>query len=114
MSYPLVNIVNSTSLDVKGEVDYMSNFCSDDSFTISPNASWTAESRGVCLVTKVSATVQTPSGKVDAIPYTSSGTSYSMFVIIQTGPLNFEVTRRVEAMGDRTPTDYVEPTKEQK
>ncbi len=114
MSYPLVNIHNSTNYIANGTVDYMSIFCSNDDYTVTPNTSWQASSRGVCLVTKISATVKTPNGDFQATPYTSSGTSYSQFAIIQVGPNQFEVTRRVSAMEDEIPADYKEPTEQQK
>jgi len=82
-----------------------------------PNKSWTASGRGVCLVTEISANVSTPGGTVEATPYTSSGTSYSQFAVLQTSdnPLAFEVTRRVSlAPEDAPPADYKEPTTKQK
>ncbi|MDE9448417.1 hypothetical protein KKJ04_23700, partial [Xenorhabdus bovienii] len=72
-----------------------------------------ASSRGVCLLTKITATVRTPNGDIEAVPYTSSGTSYSQFAIIQTGNNTFEVTRRV-TYADEIPEDYIEPTEKQK
>ena len=114
MSYPLVNISNSTNFIASGTVEYASIFCSNDDYTVTPTTSWQASSRGVCLVTKISATVNTPNGNIVATPYTSSGTSYSQFAIIQTGPNSFEVTRRVSAHEDTTPEGYKEPTEKQK
>ena len=114
MSYPLVNIVNSTSYIASGTVSYMSIFCSNDDYTVTPGTAWQAGSRGVCLVTEISATVKTPNGDIVATPYTSSGTSYSQFAIIQTGPNSFEVTRRVSLSEDAMPEGYVEPTANQK
>ena len=66
MAYPKVHIVNSTNFSVKGKVKYASAFCSDDNYEIAPWGSWTAGSRGVCLLTEVSATVHTP-GQLDEI-----------------------------------------------
>lgn len=114
MSYPLVTIVDSTPFNISGEVEYASIFCSNDSYSATPNTTWSASSRGVCLVTKITATVITPNGNVQATAYTSSGTSYSRFAVIQTGPGKFEVTRRVSLLEDKTPEDYVEPTEKQK
>lgn len=117
MGYPLVNIINSTAFNVSGTVDYESAFCSNDKYSVTPGTSWTASSRGVCLVTHVNATVQTPNGNIVAQSYNSSGTSYSQFAVIQTSPTSFEVTRRVsmaEAEHDKPPADYVEPTVQQK
>ncbi|WP_216651793.1 hypothetical protein [Paenibacillus sp. NEAU-GSW1] len=49
------------------------------------------------MLTKITATVVTPSGNIEAEPYTSSGTSYSQFAIIQVGANRFQVTRVVSA-----------------
>lgn len=115
MSYPLVNIINSTNYIATGTVSYASAFCSNDDYTVTPGTSWTASSRGVCLLTEISAVLQTPNGNIQATPYTSSGTSYSQFAIIQTSPTSFEVTRRVSgATEDVAPENHVEPTSQQK
>lgn len=114
MAYPLVTIANSTNYIATGKVYYMSAFCSDDDYSVTPYTTWTASSRGVCLLTKITALVKTPNGEINATPYTSSGTSYSQFAILQTGPSSFEVTRRVTETIDTAPDDYVEPTEPQK
>ena len=95
MAYPKVHIVNSTNFSVKGKVKYASAFCSDDNYEIAPGGSWTAGSRGVCLLTEVSATVHTPGQDAKATPYESSGTSYSQFAVLQTAPGKFTMTRIV-------------------
>ena len=93
MSYPLVHITNSTPYAASGKVYYASIFCSDDDYTAASNGGiWTASSRGVCLVTEVSATLYVNGNPVKAEPYTSSGTSYSQFAVIQMGS-GFAVTR---------------------
>jgi hypothetical protein len=114
MSYPNVQITDSTPYIASGTVHYASIFCSNDDYFVTPNTTWQAGSRGVCLVTKIDAVVQTPNGNIVATPYTSSGTSYSQFAVIQTGANSFEVTRRVSALEDKKPSDYVEPKKKQK
>jgi hypothetical protein len=115
MAYPPVTIVNSTAYIASGVVSYVSLFCSDDNYIVTPNTTWKASSRGVCLVTKITAIVKTPTGEFNATPYSAvPGTSYSMFAIISTGPDSFEVTRRVSAHDDPTPADYIEPTEQQK
>lgn len=116
MSYPLVTVLNSTRYHASGIVDYLSSLCSNDKYDVETIGTWTAKNRGVCLVTKVTATIETPDGNVVAEPYTSStGTSYSNFAIIQTGTSSFEVTRRVTAIEDnKVPEDYTEPTEKQK
>jgi hypothetical protein len=96
LDYPLVSVSNSVQYVVSGTVEYASFLCSDDDFDVTPNTVWTATSRGVCLVTKITATVKTPQGNIDATPYTSSGTSYSQYAVINYGDgNNFQVTRRV-------------------
>jgi hypothetical protein len=114
MAYPYVNIVNSTNYIANGTVHYASIFCSDDNYSVTPNTSWEASSRGTCLVTEIDAVLTTPNGNIQASPYQSSGTSYSQFAIIQTGSSSFEVTRRVTGSEDATPQDYVEPSEKQK
>lgn len=114
MSYPLVNIHNATNYIVKGKVEYLSAFCSNDTYVVTPNTRWEASSRGVCLVTKITATVKTPRGDFEAAPYTSSGTSYSKYAVITIGEDKFEVTRRVSSMEDKAPAGYVEPVESQK
>lgn len=115
MSYPLVHISNSTPYPAAGKVSYASIFCSDDDYTVNGNGGqWTASSRGVCLVTKVSASLNVNGSWVEASAYTSSGTSYSQFAIIQTGN-SFAVTR-VTALADSVDVGELlpEPTEQQK
>jgi len=114
MAYPPVQIKNSTEFVVNGKVEYRSIFCSDDSYFVTPTTTWTGPDRGACLVTKITATVRTPGGDIEATPYTSSGTSFSQFAIIQTGPGSFQVTRIVTEFEDQPPAGYVEPTTQQK
>jgi hypothetical protein len=115
MGYPVVEIHDATNYIVSGKVSYVSIFCSNDNYSATPNTTWTAGSRGVCLVNEITATVKTPNGDFNATPYTSSGTSYSQFAVIQTGVNQFEVTRRVSATAaDDMPADYAEPTVQQK
>jgi hypothetical protein len=113
MSYPDVDVFNSTNFMARGEVKYLSAFCSNDDFTVTPNTHW-SHSRGVCLIYEIEANVTTPNGTFAAKRYTSSGTSYSQFAIIQVGPNEFEITRRVTGAEDKPPADYQEPTEQQK
>lgn len=83
MGYPHVHIANSTGHYVSGTVHYASAFCSNDDYQIDPDSDWTASSRGVCLLTEVDAEVLVDGNKIRATPYTSSGTSYSQFAVIQ-------------------------------
>jgi hypothetical protein len=113
MSYPDVHIVNSTKYPANGTVHYMSIFCSNDDYHVDPGQTW-EHSRGVCLITKIDAELLTPGWHVQGEPYESSGTSYSQFAIIETGPRQFKVTRVVTGSEDEPPDDYEEPTSEQK
>ena len=119
MGYPLVRITNSTNYFAYGKIVYRSTWCSDDYYTVFPHTSWEAKRRGACLVTRIWAGLRdTPAGdNREATPYTSSGTSYSQFEIIQTSdnPLAFAVVRRGgSAADDEQPADYEEPTTRQK
>ncbi len=78
-SYPYVHIQNTTDYAIYGTVKYASAFCSNDDYRIEPHKSWTADSRGVCLVTEISAT-NANTGKSGS-SYESSGTSYSQFLV---------------------------------
>ncbi len=95
-AYPKVNIKNSTPFSVQGKVSYNSGLCKDDNYGMGPWKEWTANSRGACLVKQITASISTPQGAKAAKAYTSSGTSYSQFVIVQTkeNPLEFQVIRR--------------------
>lgn len=95
--YDPVQIFNSTSFNAYGGVEYASIFCSNDSYSVQRDQIWRSSGRGVCLVTRITATVRTPSGNIEAEPYTSSGTSYSQFAIIQVGVNQFRVTRVTSA-----------------
>src|SRR2546425_1101964 len=117
MSYPLVNIVNSTNYSASGTVEYASAFCSNDNWGAGAGQPWTASSRGGCLGAGVTANLAGNGTTIQATAYSSSGTSYSQFALIQTGfgnPPTFEVTRRVSGTEDAQPEDYEEPTTQQK
>ena len=98
--YPYVTITNKTPyatnrylpsigghqlLDDKTYVKYATHFCSNDYIQeiIVSGGTWTASSRGACLVTKIEATLTRPNGgSWECDSYRSSGTSYSQFSII--------------------------------
>lgn len=114
MSYSLVKIVNSTPYIAEGKAIYVSVFCSDDSYSVTPNTTWEAKSRGICLLKEITADVKTPQGIVKATPFHDSiGTTDSRFAIIQTGPTSFEVTKIVNLAESTLPEDYVEPIVQQ-
>ena len=114
MAYPPIQILDSTPYNVRGTVVYMIQFCSNDDYSVTPTNTWTGPGRGICLITEINALVKTPKGDVWAKPYTSSGTAFNQYVIIQTGDNTFEVVRRVSGAEDGPPADYVEPTEKQK
>ena len=111
-AYPPVQIHNSIPYNAWGRVSYAA--CSGDNYNVTTNTTWTGPGRGLCLLTQITATVRTPNGDIVATPYESSGTSYSQFAIIQTGPNSFRVTRIVDGSEDQRPEGYVEPTTPQK
>jgi hypothetical protein len=89
-----VVINNLTLWKVSGTVEYAA--CSTDNYTIAAppeGSSWTGDS-GLCLVTKINATIETnPGNFYIATPYESSGTAYNDFEIVITGKLQFAVQR---------------------
>ncbi|MEK3884339.1 hypothetical protein [Paenibacillus sp. PL2-23] len=95
--YDPVQISNSTPYSAFGRVEYASIFCSNDGYNVQSNQTWTGPGRGICLLTRITATVRTPLGNIEAQPYTSSGTSFSQFAIIQVGENRYQVTRVVSA-----------------
>ena len=94
-AYPYATVLDSTQYNIDGEVKYASAFCSDDDYSATPQTKWSASNRGACLIIRVSATVKTPDENKAAEPYSSSGTSYSNFAVIDAGGNNFKVTRVV-------------------
>lgn len=114
MGYPLVKITNSTPYTVEGQIVYLSICCSDDDYKIESFKSWEAKDRGVCLVKKITAVISKNGKFIHAKEYTSTGTSYSRFAIVQLGDNEFAVTRIVNGTEDVPPTDYIEPTEKQK
>ncbi|WP_018300122.1 hypothetical protein [Fangia hongkongensis] len=93
MSYPYVHIQNTTDYGVDGTVHYASFMCSNDSFHIKAHSSWTASSRGVCLVTKINA--ENTNTDKSGTAYESSGTSYSQFVVYDNNGVP-SVTRKTD------------------
>lgn len=112
MSYPPVQITNSTNYSASGTVDYESAFCSNDNYSADAGGTWTASGRGVCLVTQITAVLLVNGSQQQASPYQSSGTSYSQFAIVQTSGGGFAVTRVTNGL--EAPEDHVAPTTKQK
>ena len=88
--YPFVTVANSTQFHVSGRVEFA--VCLQSTYVANAGQKWTDDERGLCLVTKVTATVATADGNVTAKPYTSTGTSFSNFAVIYRDG-NYEVTR---------------------
>lgn len=112
--YDCVKITNGTNYPVNGKVTYATFFCSDDSYNMAPDSTWQARSRGVCLVTEVTATVMVDSKPVIAQPYVSTGTGYSDFIVSPAGQGTFLVTRICNGTEDLPPKDHSAPTTQQK
>jgi len=68
--------------------------------------------RQLCLLTQITARLETPGGTIHATPYKSSGTSFSKFAVIQirSDPLKFEVIRRANSAEDKKAADSTEQT----
>lgn len=109
MGYPDVKVTNATEHNLVGGVTYESIFCSNDTFSIGigPGTSWST-SRGICLITSVYAVIDFRGTPIQATPYSSSGTSYSQFAVVQTGEKSFEVTRLVSAGDSAGDVEHVE------
>ena len=118
--YPYVHIVNYTLYAAAGSVSYPGWGCDNDTYSMGPRGVWTASSRGLCLVSDISATLVVDGKPVAATPYQSTGTAYSQFHIVMiatTGPLRFAVLRKDDAeppLQQDPPADYVVPTTQQK
>lgn len=94
--YPPVHIVNSTGSGVNTSVTYAA--CNGEDAILANADSYTSPvGRGLCLITGITAQVLEDGGAkvVEAVPYVSSGTSYSQFAIIKDGPV-YKVVRMVE------------------
>ena len=97
--YPYVTITNKTPYqvwnplrptDFQQSVSYVLFFCKRDYYPmdgVPAGQTWSASSRGLCLVSHVYATLYRPKEvfPIECTPYTSSGTAYSIFSIIMKG-----------------------------
>jgi hypothetical protein len=114
MAYPPIKILDATPYNVRGKVVYMGQFCSNDDYSVTPTNTWTGPDRAICLLNEINALVKTPNGDVWAKSYTSSGTAFSQYAVIQMDSNVFEVVRLASGAEDLPPADYVEPTEKQK
>ena len=89
LAYPLAQIRNRTIFPATGIIRYVSHLCRDDRFNVpagqlQPDGSikegfWQARKRGACLIKRIDA--QLRGARRGVASYTSSGTSYSNFII---------------------------------
>lgn len=92
VNYPLAKIRNRTIFPGTGIIRYSSHLCSADRFSVPAGVVqedgsikegfWQARTRGVCLITRIDAQLKGAERRVTS--YTSSGTSYSNFIIQNT------------------------------
>lgn len=88
--YPYAKVTNNTPFEAHGTVHYAGWTCKNDNYKVKPGKRWKARSRGVCLITKITAALSgkpTHRGpKIKGVKtYTSSGTSYGNFFIKPAG-----------------------------
>lgn len=91
MAYPDVRVENK----VHGWIAAVRTsyaWCSSGNFVIK-FGDYILEPRGWCLLTEVAATMYQGDKAVDACSYTSSGTGYSQFEIVEEGSKGFCVKR---------------------
>lgn len=94
LNYNPVTVANNTDYRASGWVRYGApKFCSDDAYSAPAKGSWTARSRGACLVWRITADLDADAGKIECKQYESSGTSYSQFYITMTGDKKCEIKR---------------------
>lgn len=84
-AYPKAEITNNTEYSISGDVEYVSAFCSDETYSVAPGKTWVSpDDRGVCLISAITGTTadNAKNGENNAITsYASSGTSYAKFQI---------------------------------
>ena len=88
-----LEIVNSTEHIIKGEVTYMTIFCTSHYFFAKPNSKWKSEKRGIFPIVEVSAEIKTPRGIFTAKPYITIGTTRSRFEVVELRENIFKVVR---------------------
>lgn len=100
MSQPL-EIINSTDHIIKGEVTYMTIFCTSHYFFVQPNSKWKSEKRGICPIVEISAEIKTPRGIFLAKPFLSIGTTHSRFEVVELRENVFKVVRMRNADSEK-------------
>lgn len=89
-----LEIVNSTDYIIRGEVTYMTIFCTSHYFFVKPSSGWKSEKRGIFPIIQVSAEIHTPRGIFTAKPYISVGTNYNRFEVVELRENVFKVVRK--------------------
>ena len=96
-----VHIVNKTNYVIQGEVDYTEiprvhiSLCSNDSYLTGRNGSWTASSRGFCLVSKITVKFIDANGDLKVgVPFTSLASYASEFEVVKTADGNVKVEKK--------------------
>lgn len=69
--------------------------CSDDNWSIVGQQTWYGPERGLCLLTKITGYLKVNGNVIQAEPYTSSGTSYSEYELVQTSTTPTFAIKRV-------------------
>lgn len=105
-AYPNAMVTNKTEFTATGEINYAS--CKNDKFTVGPGQKWTGPNRGACLITWIRASLsgnpKTPGAKPGAVQqYSSSGTSYSNF-ILQATDSNYRIWSNHELAAENAKT----------
>lgn len=96
-----IKIINSTSYFAKGVIFPQGYICGEVNYQVAPNATWKSENPVSFLINKISATVKTPSGDIDATPYSCpSGGFCQQFTIVETGNNSFKVSIELEENQD--------------
>ena len=91
-----VTVANNTDYRASGKVIYVQVVvCKNDDYSAPAKGSWTARSRGVCRVRRITANLETNAGNIKCKEYNSVavGTTYSQFYITMTGDKTCEVKR---------------------
>ena len=93
-----VHIVNQGGSVVQGEVYYVGSryaLCSKDSYIIKRNSDWTAPSRGVCPVTKITVRfIDTDGSAKDGVPFKAKASLSSEFKLVKMDDGNVKVEKK--------------------
>ncbi|HDW3058386.1 TPA: hypothetical protein RMI67_006337 [Bacillus cereus] len=95
IGYPDIVIFNKTDLDARGDITLATFFCNDITYYVDAHDRTQSYSRGICLVTKITAFLNYPGSGIVYVaePYTSTGTSYSQYEIVSIDRNKFKINR---------------------